>query len=107
MRGAAIVEVPDQLGTVVPDHRHVPSIVERALYQLGQARPGRRSLRHSRPVIIASADSVSDRGEAKVARTALGSNPQCTMQSWQRGFPLLCPYFDHSVSSISSRKVLA
>src|SRR2546425_4118775 len=39
------------------------------------------------------------RGESKAARTALGSNPQCTMQSWQRGLPLLRPYFDQSVRS--------
>ena len=67
MRRSAIVEVTDHLGAVAPEHRHVSSVIERALYQFGEARLGREWLVHSRPVTIASADSVSDRGEAKVA----------------------------------------
>ena len=67
----------------------------------------RRRFDHSRPVTIRATVSPIVSGDSKVARTALGSNPQCTMQSWQRGLPLLRPYRDQSVSSISSRNVRA
>src|SRR5205823_4871119 len=102
VRGAAIVDETDQLGTVGAPQRHVPPIIERPLHELCQ--PG---IRHSRPVTMAATVAPIARGESKVARTALGSNPQCTMQSWQRGLPLLRPYRDQSVSSISSRNVFA
>src|SRR5262249_3355392 len=102
VRGAAIVHKPDQRGAVVAPERDVPAVVERSLYQLRQTRIG-----HSWPVTMAAKVAPIVRGESNAARTALGSNPQCTMQSWQRGLPLLRPYFDQSVSSISSRKVFA
>src|SRR2546427_378746 len=102
VRRVPIVDEPHQLGAVAAPQRDIAAIVECPLHQLGHSR-----IRHSRPVIMAATVAPIARGESKAARTALGSNPQCTMQSWQRGLPLLRPYFDQSVSSISSRKLPA
>src|SRR5216683_3280547 len=102
VRGATVVDEPHQLGAVTAPQGDVPAVVERPVHQLRDPRLG-----HRRPVTRLATVSAMARGDSNAARTALGSKPQCTMQSWQRGLPLLRPYFDQSVSSISSRKVLA
>jgi hypothetical protein len=95
----AVVDEPDELRAVVARDRDKAAVVERLLDERLDA------IVHSRPVTIAATVSPSARIEPNVALTAVGSNPQWTMQSWQRGFLLAWPYFDHSVSSISSRNV--
>jgi hypothetical protein len=40
--------------------------------------------------MLATVAPMAD-GDSNAARTALGSYPQCTMQSWQRGLPLFLP----------------
>src|SRR5438128_8251851 len=102
VRSAPVVDEPHQLGAVAAPQGDVPAVVERPIDELRDPR-----LAHSRPVTMLATVSAMARGDSKAARTALGSKPQCTMQSWQRGLPLLRPYFDQSVSSISSRKDLA
>ena len=44
-------------------------------------------------------------GVAMLSWTAVGSYPQCTMQSRHLEWPLAVPNFSHSVVSISSWKV--
>src|SRR5262249_45637054 len=96
---SAVVDVADELRAVAARHRDVAAVVEGALDLLAEA--------HSVPVTIAAMVEGMARADPNVARTALGSKPQWTMQSWQRGLPLARPYRDQSVSSMSSRKVRA
>ncbi len=86
VRLTAVVEVTHHLGAVAPQHRHVAAIVERPLHQIGNAR-----VHQSRPVSMLATVAPMAEGDSNAARTALGSYPQCTMQSWQRGLPLFLP----------------
>src|SRR5262249_51432615 len=108
---SAIVDEPDQLDAVAPRQRDVAAVIERAVDQRTQlarrGRPGGLRIAHRRSLTSAATVSPLPRSEPELALIALGSNPQCTMQSRQRGLPLAWPYLDHSVCSISSSNVRA
>lgn len=52
-------------------------------------------------------DRTTFLGLDMLSLTAVGSYPQCTMQSRHFRFPLAIPYFVQSVVSMSSLKVFA
>ena len=85
VRGSAVVDETDQRRSIAALHRDVAAVIERLLDEL------RDPVAHIRPVAIVLSVVTSPLSEPNVAFTAVGSKPQWTMQSWQRGFPLAWP----------------
>ena len=109
----SVEDKPNLLAPIGEHHRYIASIVERFIDNLFQAQlvielrlpsllavlfrhelaplpeSGATERRYSLPVSCALTVAANPFTDPNVALTAVASNPECTMQSWHLGLPLL------------------